>query len=144
MYHVCKLSINLIGVYGQDYTVTVLRRSRTANAFILGSTYDYPISSNFTLECLVLSNKVSVTKPTNFRWNNTGCFTTRRHTAPTCFPTNQTTKSVTGKNLVAEDAGNISCTVSIGGVDYTSGPFTLRISGIHNVFGIIETCLIVM
>ena len=134
MYHVCKLSINLIGVYSQDYRVII--SSSPAGELINGSTYDYPKSSNLSLTCLaiqIISKDGSSSALSNFRWKNTGCSTNRRHTASTCFPTNQTTQTVTGKNLLAEDAGTITCTVSIGGVDYTSEPFTLHISGIHNV-----------
>jgi len=43
-------------------------------------------------------------------------------------------QSVIGNNLLAKDAGTITCTVTIGGIDYTSGPLTLRISGICVVF----------
>ena len=63
-----------------------------------------------------------------YLWNTTGCYT---HSGgnPLCFPNGQTTKNVTGNNLLAEDAGTITCTATIGGVDLTSGPLTLRISG---------------
>ena len=63
-------------------------------------------------------------------WNTTGCFTNRAHWTPTCFPTNQITQSVTGNNLLAEDAGTIICTATIGSTSSTSGPFVLRVSGI--------------
>jgi len=68
---------------------------------------------------------------TNYRWNTTGCYTHPDHNSgnPACFPTDQTTQSVTGNDLTAEDAGTITCTATIGGVDYTSDPLTLRISG---------------
>ena len=66
-----------------------------------------------------------------YQWNTARCFTSFRHNIPTCFPANQTTQSVTDNNLLAEDAGTITCTVTIDGVNYTSGPLTLRISGIH-------------
>ena len=38
-------------------------------------------------------------------------------------------QSVTGNNLNAKDAGTVTCTVRINGHEYTSEPFTLRISG---------------
>ena len=38
-------------------------------------------------------------------------------------------QNVTGNDLNAEDAGTITCIVTISGSDYTSEPFTLRISG---------------
>jgi len=74
-----------------------------------------------------------------YQWNTGGCFTNSIHTVPTCFPTGQTTQKITGNNLLAEDAGTITCTVTIGGVDYTSRPLTLRISGMCIIK---RTCLI--
>ena len=77
---------------------------------------------------------------TNYQWNTTGCYTTGCYTTvdhnsgnPTCFPDGLTTQSVTGNDLTAEDAGTITCTVTTGGVDYTSIPLTLRISGTVSV-----------
>ena len=67
----------------------------------------------------------------SYRWNTARCYTNLRFTDnnPECFPHSQTTRRVTGNNLNAEDAGTITCTVTINGREYTSGPFTLRISG---------------
>ena len=66
-----------------------------------------------------------------YRWNTTGCYTNSKFTggSPQCFPHGQTTQNVTGNDLNAEDAGTITCTVTISGNNYTSGPFTFRISG---------------
>ena len=111
--------------------------SNPAGTPVSGSTntFDYPILSSVTLTCMVTSGDGGPTifTVTNYQWNTTGCFTNDRHNIPTCFPTGQTTQSVTGNSLLAEDAGTITCTVTIGGVDYTSGPLTLHISGIHVV-----------
>ena len=83
------------------------------------NTFDYPILSNVTLTCMV-----TPTPPTNatYQWNTT---------------TGQTTQNVTGNNLLAEDTGTITCTTTIGGDDYTSGPLTLRISGVLSMHAII-------
>ena len=108
-------------------TVTIV--SNPAGTPVSGSTntFDYPILSSITLTCMVdPSPPTGVT----YQWNTTGCFTNDRHTIPTCFPTGQTTQSVTGSNLLAEDAGNITCTVTISGAQFTSDLFSLRISGI--------------
>jgi len=129
--YVCKcVLINFIGVESQ-YTVTIV--SNPAGTPVSGSTntFDYPILSNVTLTCLVTSSDGSTPTVTNYQWDTTGCYTNSRLTTPTCFPTDQTTQSVTGYHLLAEDAGTITCTVTIGGINYTSGPLTLRISGIH-------------
>ena len=66
-----------------------------------------------------------------YQWNTTGCYTNSKYTAsnPECFPHGQTIQSVTDNDLKAEDAGTITCTATINGSNYTSEPFTLRISG---------------
>ena len=48
---------------------------------------------------------------------------------PECFPHGQMTQNVTENDLLAHDAGTITCNATIGGNNYTSEPFTLRISG---------------
>ena len=80
---------------------------------------------------------------TSYQWNTAGCYTNSKFTGsnPECFPHGQTTQSVTGNDLNAEDAGTITCTVTISVSDYTSEPFTLRISGEQLVYCII-TCIV--
>ena len=78
-----------------------------------------------------------------YQWNTAGCYTNAQFTDsnPECFPRGQTSQNVTGNNLNAEDAGSITCTVTISGSDYTSEPFTLRISGEQLVYCVI-TCIV--
>ena len=78
-----------------------------------------------------------------YQWNTAGCYTNSKFTPsnPECFPHGWTTQSVTGNNLNAEDAGTITCTVTISGSDYTSEPFTLRISGEQLVYCVIA-CIV--
>ena len=78
-----------------------------------------------------------------YQWNTTGCYTNSKFTPdnPECFPHSQTTQSVTSDDLNAEDAGTITCTARINNVPYTSGPFTLRISGEQLVYCVI-TCTV--
>ena len=80
---------------------------------------------------------------TTYQWNTAGCYTNSKFTPsnPECFPRGQISQSVTGNDLNAEDAGNITCTVTISGSDYTSDPFILRISGKQLVYCII-TCIV--
>ena len=102
--------------------------SSPGSTSVSGSTFDYPILSSVTLTCMAdPSPVISV----SFSWNTTRCYTNSDYNngIPACFPHNQTTQSVTGNDLTAEDAGTITCTVTISGNEYTSGPFTLRISG---------------
>ena len=78
-----------------------------------------------------------------YQWDTTGCYTNAQFTGsnPECFPIGQTSQNVTENNLNAEDAGTITCTVTISGSDYTSEPFTLRISGEQLVYCVI-TCIV--
>ena len=95
------------------------------------NTFDYPILSSVTLMCNVTSSDGSSVILTSYQWNTTGCYThpVFNNGNPRCFPNGLTTQNVIGENLIAEDAGIITCTVTINGMDYTSEPFTLRISG---------------
>ena len=65
-----------------------------------------------------------------YQWDTTQCYThpNRNSGSPSCFPDGETTQIVTDNDVTAEDAGTITCTAVIDGVDYTSGPLTLRIS----------------
>ena len=74
-----------------------------------------------------------------YQWNTTGCYTNSKFTGstPQCFPHSALTQNLTGNDLNAEDAGTITCTVTINGSDYTSEPFTLRISGEQLVYCVI-------
>ena len=78
-----------------------------------------------------------------YQWNTAGCYTNSKFTGnnPECFPHDQTSRRVTDNDLNAEDAGTITCTVTISGSDDTSEPFTLRISGEQLVYFII-TCIV--
>ena len=120
---------NCAGTNGQNYSVTIV--STPAGTPVSGSTntFDYPILSNVTLTCMVTSSDGSMSLADSYRWDASGCYTNNVHNVPTCFPAGQTTQNVTGYHILAEDAGTIACTVTIGGNDYTSGPLTLRASG---------------
>ena len=115
----------ILGVDGQ-LTVTIV--STPAGTPVSGSTntFDYPILSNVTLTCLVYPIPPA---STTYQWSTTGCFTNDRHDYPTCFPTGQTTQSVTGYHMLAEDAGPIACSAIIYGINFISDIFTLRVSG---------------
>ena len=114
--------------------VTVTIVSTPAGTPVSGSTntFDYPILSSVTLTCMV---DPSPPASATYQWNTGGCFTNDRQVTQLCFPVNQTTQSVNTTDVTAEDAGTVSCTATIGGVDFTSGPFTLRISGTHYFIG---------
>ena len=122
------------------FTVTII--NSPAGTPVSGSTntFDYPILSNVTLTCMVNPTPSS---SITYRWNTDDCYINSQFTLsnPECFPHGQTTQNVTGNDLNAEDAGTITCTVTISGSDYTSEPFTLRISGEQLVYCVI-TCIV--
>ena len=66
-----------------------------------------------------------------YQWNTTGCYTNINYNdgVPSCFPHDQTTQNVTDNDLTAEDAGTITCSVTVDGEIYTSDPITLCVSG---------------
>ena len=116
-------------------TVTIV--SNPAGTAVSGSinTFDYPILSSVTLTCMVdHSPSTTIT----YQWNTTECYTNINYNngEPGCFPHNQTTQSVTGYSITAENAGTITCTVTISGVQYTSEPLSLRISGLYVQYSI--------
>ena len=113
-------------------TITIV--SNPAGTPVSGSdnTFDYLILSSVTLMCVLdLLPSSSLSIDVSYQWNTTRCYTNNNFNNgdPRCFPHNQTTQIVTDDDVTAEDAGTITCTVTISGSDYTSGPFTLRISG---------------
>ena len=124
----------LSGVESQiTFTVTII--SSPAGTLVNESTntFDYPILSTVTLTCNVISDDGFSFNITSYQWNTEGCYTNPNFNDgnPSCFPEGQTTQSVTDDDVTAEDAGTITCTVTINNTNYTSEPFTLRISGEH-------------
>ena len=136
------LTINGMYFSGVDSLPTVTIVSSPAGIPVSGSdnTFDYPILSSVTLTCMVNPTPSSTV---TYKWGTTGCYTNTKFTGsnPECFPDRQTTQNVTGNNLNAEDAGTITCTVTIDGVDYASEPFSLRISGEQVVYCLIA-CIV--
>ena len=106
-------------------------------------TFDYPILSSVSLTCNVMVDSGSLPNGITYQWNTDGCYNNSQFTGsnPVCFPHGETSQNVTDNNLNAEDAGTITCTVTISGKDYTSEPFTLRISGEQLVYCVI-TCIV--
>ena len=124
----------LSGIESQiTFTVTII--SSPAGTPVSGSTntFDYPILSDVTLTCNVTSDDGLSFTVTSYQWNTEGCYTNPNFNSgkPSCFPEGQITQNVTDDDVTAEDAGTITCTVTINNTNYTSEPFTLRISGEH-------------
>ena len=133
------LTVNGMYFSGVDSQFMVTIVSSSAGTAVSGSTFDYPILSSVTLTCHVTSDDGSSFTVISYHWNTAGCYTNSQFTPsnPECFPHGQTTQSVTGNDLNAEDAGNITCTATINGYNYISELFTLRISGEQVVYCVI-------
>ena len=78
--------------------------------------------------CMVTPANVNVT---SYHWTAINCYNhTKKGVDDPCFYSgNKTGHNITGHDLLAQDAGTVTCTVVIDGVNYTSNPLTLRISG---------------
>ena len=90
--------------------------------------YEYPILRSITLTCMVEPlPSVNVT----YRWNTEECYSNAHYNEGIvgCFPHNQTTQTVTDDDLTAEDAGTISCTAIVDGLNFFSSAYLLNISG---------------
>ena len=68
---------------------------------------------------------------TSYSWTATNCYTRSGSVENPCFYSvgDLTGQNVTSHGLLAPDAGIATCIATINGVDYTSDPLTLCISG---------------
>ena len=68
---------------------------------------------------------------TSYSWTASNCYTRTGGVQDPCFyyVGNPTGQNITGVNLLTQAAGTVTCTATIDGMDYTSDPLTLRISG---------------
>ena len=115
-----------------EYTVTIA--STPAGTPLSGSTntIDYPILSSVNLTCMVTSDDGSPFTVTSYSWNTTGCYDNSGGTGDVrCFPNGKRTQNVSEDAVLARDAGTVRCTAVINNASFTSGPFTLRITGMH-------------
>ena len=120
----------LIGVDGQ--TVTIVTDPTGTPVDGQPGTFDYPILTRPTLTCMATASDGSPVTVTSYEWTATNCYTRIGGVQNPCFygvgnPTGQNVTSTTG--ITVTDAGIVTCTATIDGMDYTSDPLTLRISG---------------
>jgi len=114
-----------VGINGQDVTIV----TDPAGTLVAGqpNTFDYPILTNVTLNCILSGFDGSASF---YYWTETNCYTHPGGVDDPCFySANISGQSVTGYDLLAQDAGTVTCTANIGDVEYTSDPLTLHISG---------------
>ena len=69
-----------------------------------------------------------------YSWTATNCYTRIGGVQDPCFYNVATGQNITGNGLLATDSGTVTCAATIDGMNYTSDPLTLRISGeqLHN------------
>ena len=82
--------------------------------------------------CMVTASEGSPITVTSYSWTATNCYTRTGDIQDPCFYSlpSATGQNVTSSNgLLATDAGTVTCTATIDGIDYSSDPLTLRISG---------------
>ena len=102
-------------------------------------TFDYSILTRPTLMCMAAAADGSPVTVTFYEWTAT-CYTRIGGVQNPCFYNATytfygvtyavTTQNVTtSSGVLATDAGTVTCTATIDGIDYTSDPLTLRISG---------------
>ena len=94
------------------------------------NTFDYPILTSVTLMCNAIAADGSPVTVTSYSWNATNCYNHTGGVEDPCFYSGgQTGQNITGDNLLASDAGTVTCTATVGSYIYTSASLTLRISG---------------
>ena len=81
--------------------------------------------------CLATAVDGSPVTVTSYSWTADNCYTISGGVDNPCFYSlpSATGQNITGMNLLAPSAGIVTCTATIDGMDYTSDPLTLRISG---------------
>ena len=82
--------------------------------------------------CMATASDGSPVTVTSYEWTATNCYTRTGGVQNPCFysvgnPTGQNVTTSSG--ILAPDAGTVTCTATIDGMDYTSDPLTLRVSG---------------
>ena len=117
---------------GVGQTVTIVTDPVGTPVDGQSGTFDYPILTRLTLTCMATASDGSSVTVTAYEWTAASCYTRTGGVQNPCFysvsnPTGQNVTSST--DLLATDAGTVTCTATIDGMNYTSDLLTLRISG---------------
>jgi len=119
------LNFNVLSGTDAQYTASIQRDPSLST---------YPLFSSLTLTCVV---SPSPSGSVSYSWVTDECFRTSDYNSgnPTCFPHGQTSRTITGTNLRAEDAvDSLRCRVTITQFLFqtatvTSSAITITISG---------------
>ena len=120
-------------------TVTIVTEPEGTPVNGSNNTFDYPILTSVSLMCIVTIPGVSSITATSYSWTATDCYNRTGGVQSPCFYSGcRTGNIITGDSLLAPDAGTVTCTATIAGVDITSDPLTLRISSKHLMYLMIK------
>ena len=98
---------------------------------------DYPILTSVSLLCNVTTADGSPVTVTSYSWTASHCYDHTGGVQSPCFYSGgHTGYNITGSSLLAPDAGTVTCTATIDGVNFNSDPVTLRISGKDSLYKI--------
>ena len=92
--------------------------------------FDYPILTSVILLCMATTEDGLPVTVTSFSWTATNCYNHTGGVQDPCFYGGDLAiGNITTSNLLAQDAGTVTCSATVDGVSFTSDPLTLRISG---------------
>ena len=96
----------------------------------LSNTFDYSLLTSIRLFCNATPADGSPLTGVSYNWHDSDCYTSSHGVQDSCFYSIHTTGyNITSNSLRPQDAGKVTCTVSVGTESYTSDILTLRISG---------------
>ena len=120
-------------------TVTIVTEPEGTPVNGSNNTFDYPILTSVSLMCMVTIPGGSSINTTSYSWTATDCYNRTGGVQSPCFYSGgRTGNIITEDSLLAPDAGTVTCTATIAGVNYNSDPLTLRISGKHLMYLMIK------
>ena len=115
---------------GLSINVTILTDPEGTPVNGSNNTFDYPILTSVSLLCMATMPDGSPVTMASYSWTATNCYNHTGGVQSPCFYSGgRTGYNITENSLLAPDAGTVACTVTVNGVNFTSDPLTLRISG---------------
>ena len=122
-------NLYLIGP-GANVSVTVVTDPEGTPVNGSNNIFDYPILTSVSLLCMATMPDGSPVTVASYSWTATHCYDRTGGVRNPCFYSHGHAKNnIADNHLLAQDAGTVTCTVTIDGVNFTSDPLTLRISG---------------
>ena len=118
-----------VSLYLADLSINVVIVTDPSGTLVDGI-YNYPILTSVIFSCIATSTDSTPITGASYYYRDRSCYTNSHGVRDPCFYEGTTTGyNITGDNLLAQDAGNVSCTAIVNGVYYYSNILRLRISG---------------